>query len=33
MKFYKAKTSTTADVDVHYIKKPAAAEWTYISVE
>tara|TARA_R100000995_G_scaffold84489_1_gene63329 strand:+ start:959 stop:1687 length:729 start_codon:yes stop_codon:yes gene_type:complete len=24
------KTSTTADVDVHYIKKPVTAEWTYI---
>ena len=25
-----AKTTTTADVDVHYIKKPGTAEWTYI---
>tara|TARA_R100001463_G_scaffold43175_2_gene90219 strand:- start:341 stop:1069 length:729 start_codon:yes stop_codon:yes gene_type:complete len=24
------KTEVTTDVDVHYIKKPAAAEWTYI---
>ena len=24
------KTEVTADVDVHYIKKPAVAEWTYI---
>tara|TARA_R100001198_G_scaffold96527_1_gene86853 strand:+ start:28 stop:777 length:750 start_codon:yes stop_codon:yes gene_type:complete len=25
-----AKTTTAADVDVHYIKKPAAVEWSYI---